>query len=252
MPKAVKRRYASPRRDEQARETRLRIIRAARELFVTKGYGRTTLAEIAQEAAVAVETVYAAFGNKATLLRQAWYVESRGDEEDVPLFERAEMQDILDEPDLATRIRRHAAFVTATNRRMGPLTAALEGAAASEPAAEEMLAEFSKRRLDVTTKYAKAAAATGRLAVSQAECRDVLFATMDGTLWRRLVIERGWSDERYADWLGSAWIAQLVSSADAAQGPAGRRYPQSRREEPHDTREADVDHGSEDTTAHER
>ena len=59
-------------------------------------------------------------------------------------------------------------------------------------------------------------AATGRLAVSQAECRDILFATMDGTLWRRLVVERGWSDERYADWLGSLWIAQLVSAADAA------------------------------------
>jgi len=219
MPKAVKRRYKSTHRDEQARETRLRIIRAARELFVTKGYGRTTLAEIAREAGVAVETVYAAFGNKATLLRQTWYVGSRGDEKDVPLFDRAEMQAILDEPDLATRVRRHAAFVTATNRRMGPLTAALEGAAASESAAAEMLAEFSERRLDVTTKYAKAAAATGRLAVSQAECRDVLFATMDGTLWRRLVVERGWSDERYAHWLGSLWIAQLVSSADAAQGP---------------------------------
>jgi AcrR family transcriptional regulator len=217
MPKAVKRRYTSTRRNEQARETRLRIVGAARELFVTKGYGRTTLAEIAQEAAVAVETVYAAFGNKATLLRQTWYVDVRGDEEDVPLFERAEMQAILDEPNLVTRIRRHAAFVTATNRRIGPLTAALEGAAASEPVAAEMLAEFSRRRLDVTTKYAKAAAATGRLAVSQAECRDVLFATMDGTLWRRLVVERGWSDERYADWLGSLWIAQLVSSADVAR-----------------------------------
>jgi hypothetical protein len=53
--------------------------------------------------------------------------------------------------------------------------------------------------------------ATGRLAVSQTECRDVLFATMDGTLWRRLVIERGWSDSRYADWLGSLWIAVLVT-----------------------------------------
>jgi AcrR family transcriptional regulator len=218
MSKDVKRRYTSTRRDEQAFETRLRIIRAARELFVTKGYGRTTLVEIAQEADVAVETVYAAFGNKATLLRQTWYVDFRGDEEDVPLFERAEMQAILDEPDLATRIRRHAVFITATNRRIGPLTAALEGAAASETAAAEMLAEFSKRRLDVTTRYAKAAAATGRLAVSQAECRDVLFATMDGTLWRRLVVERGWSDERYADWLGSLWIAQLVSSADAMEG----------------------------------
>lgn len=218
MPKSVKRRYASTRRDEQARETRLRIIRAARELFVTKGYGRTTLAEIARDAGVAVETVYAAFGNKATLLRQTWEVDFRGDEEDIPLYDRAEMQAILDEPDLATRIRRHAAFVTATHRRTGPLTAALEGAAASEPAAAEMLADFSKRRLDRATRYAKAAAATGRLAVSQAECRDVLFATMDGTLWRRLVVERGWSDARYADWLGSLWVAQLVSSADPDPG----------------------------------
>jgi AcrR family transcriptional regulator len=219
MTKAVKRRYTSTRRDEQARETRLRIIRAARELFVTRGYGRATLAEIARAAGVATETVYAAFGNKATLLRQTWYVGFRGDEEDVPLFDRAEMQAILDEPDLATRVRRHATFVTATNRRTGPLTAVLEGAAANEPAAAEMLAEFGARRLDVTTKYAKAAAVTGRLAVSQAECRDVLFATMDGMLWRRLVVDRGWSDERYADWLGSLWIAQLVSPADAVQGP---------------------------------
>lgn len=219
MPKAVKRPYTSTRRDEQARETRLRVIRAAQELFVAKGYGRTTLAEVAREAGVAVETVYAAFGNKATLLRRTWDVDFRGDEEDVPLFDRAEMQAILDEPDLATRIRRHAAFVTATNRRTGPLTAALEGAAASEPAAAEMLVEFSKRRLDRATRYAKAAAATGRLAVSEAECRDVLFAMIDGSLWRRLVVERGWSDERYADWLGSLWIAQLVSSADPAKGP---------------------------------
>ncbi len=126
---------------------------------------------------------------------------------------------ILEEPDLATRIRRHAAFVTATNRRTGRLTAALEGAAASEPAAAEMLVEFSKRRLDRATRYAKAAAATGRLAVSEAECRDVLFAMIDGSLWRRLVVERGWSDERYADWLGSMWIAQLVRTADPAKGP---------------------------------
>ena len=225
MSKAVKRPYRSTRRDEQARETRLRIIRAARELFVAKGYGRTTLAEIAQEAGVAVETLYAAFGNKATLLRGTWDVDFRGDEEDIPLFDRAEMQAILDEPDLATRIRRHAAFVTATNRRTGPLTVTLEGAAASEPAAAEMLVEFGARRLDRATRYAKAAAATGRLAVSETECRDVLFAMMDGTLWRRLVIERGWSDSRYADWLGAVWIAMLVTSTDAARGSARKVRP---------------------------
>ncbi|HEX7195380.1 MAG TPA: TetR family transcriptional regulator, partial [Candidatus Limnocylindria bacterium] len=69
----VKRPYRSTRRREQAGETRHRIIRAAHDLFVSQGYGRTTIAEIAGAAGVAVETVYAAFRNKPTLLRQVWY-----------------------------------------------------------------------------------------------------------------------------------------------------------------------------------
>jgi len=32
----------------------------------------------------------------------------------------------------------------------------------------------------------------------------------DGHLWRQLVVERGWSDEQYADWLGRTWVAHLV------------------------------------------
>ena len=80
MSETVKRQYNSTRRQEQAAETRLRIIQAAHELFVAKGYGRTTIAEIAEGAGVAVETVYAAFRNKRTLLRQVWFVSTRGDE----------------------------------------------------------------------------------------------------------------------------------------------------------------------------
>ena len=210
MSEAVKRQYNSTRRQEQASETRARILRAAHDLFVAKGYGRTTIAQIAQRAGVAVETVYAAFRNKATLLRQAWFVTFRGDEVDVPLYDRAEMQAILAEPDLATRIRKHAAFVTASNRRMAPLYHALHGAAATEQAAADLLDEYRGRLLDVATKYARAAAATGQLAVSEKDCRDIVFATMDGALWHRLVAERGWSDERFAEWLATLWMSQLL------------------------------------------
>jgi hypothetical protein len=49
-----------------------------------------------------------------------------------------------------------------------------------------------------------------QLAVSEDECRDVLAATMDGTLWERLVAERGWADERFAAWLGHLWTSQFV------------------------------------------
>ena len=103
MSEPVKRRYQSTRRQEQARETRLRIIRAAHELFVAQGYGRTTIAGIAAAAGVAVETVYAAFRNKPTLLRQVWYANFRGDENDVRLLDRPEIRDVLAEPDLPDR-----------------------------------------------------------------------------------------------------------------------------------------------------
>lgn len=217
MSKVVKRRYESSRREEQARETRTRVVRAAHDLFVAQGYGRTTIAEIARAAGVSPETVYATFGNKATLLRKAWYLNFRGDEEDVPLFDRPEMRAILAIGDLAERIRAHAAFVAAGNRRSAALLHAMEGAAASEPGAAEMLAEWADRRRDVATKYAHAAAETGQLAITEDECRDILFATMDGALWRRLALEQGWSDKRYAAWLADFWTAQFT------QKPAGAR-----------------------------
>jgi hypothetical protein len=74
-----------------------------------------------------------------------------------------------------------------------------------------MLAEWADRRIGVATKYAQAAADTGQLAVSKDHCRDVLFATMDGALWQRLVVERGWTDSQYADWLGRLWVDLFVA-----------------------------------------
>ena len=210
MERKIKRQYDSRRRQEQAAETRRNIIAAANELFIAQGYGQTTIKQVAERAGVSVETVYATFGTKASLLRHVWYVDFRGDEADVTLYDREEMQSILTEPDLPNRIRRHAVFVTASNRRIFPLLDALAGAAASEPDAAAMLAEWADRRLDVATRYAHAAAATGQLGVSEEECRDVVYATMDGTLWAQLVAQRGWSDERFSDWLAAIWIAALV------------------------------------------
>lgn len=210
MSEKVKRSYRSTRRREQASETRRRIISAAHGLFVGKGYGRTTIAEVANAAGVAVETVYAAYRNKPTLLRQVWYATFRGDEEDIRLLDRPEVRAILAEPDLVTRLRAHAVFVTPVFRRLTPLLRALQGAATSEPAAEAMLDEFDERRLDAAGHYARAAVATGQLAVSEQECRDLFTATMDGALWYRLVEQRGWSDERFAQVLAVMWIAALV------------------------------------------
>jgi len=214
MGESVKRRYDSSRRQEQAQENRQRIVAAAQALFVDKGYGRTTIADVAGAAGVATETVYAAFRNKPTLLRQVWFVGFRGDGEDIRLLHRPELQAVLAEPDLPSRLRAQAAFMAPVFRRIGPLLVALRGAAASEQAAADMLAEFDGLRLDAARHYARLAVETGQLGVSEAECRDVLAATMDGSLWQRLVPESGWSDDSFAEWLGEMWVSVLVRPND--------------------------------------
>jgi AcrR family transcriptional regulator len=210
MGEAVKRPYDASGRRARAQKTRQRVIDVAHDLFTSQGYGRTTIADIARGANVSVETVYSAFGNKAALLRKVWFTRLRGDEQDVRLLDRPEIQEMLAEPDLVVRLHRHANVITPVFRRFVPLHRALEAAAASESSAADMVAEFDARRLDASTQYAKAARKTGQLAVSADECRDVFNATLDGALWHRLVHESGWSDRRFATFLGDLWVSALT------------------------------------------
>jgi len=205
-----RRRYDSSRRRAQAEDTRSAIVRAARDLFLDQGYGRTTIADIAGSTGVSVETIYAAFGNKAALLHKAWDITVGGDDQDVVFHERPEVLAIRSEPDLAERLMLHATFFTRTATRIAPFQLMVQSAAGSEPAAAAMLQEIGRQRLAGMTVMAAEAGKTGQLAVPEDECRDVMWSMTDGMLWHRLVNERGWSDERFAEWLGTMWVHLLV------------------------------------------
>jgi hypothetical protein len=99
---------------------------------------------------------------------------------------------------------------TAAARRMTPFRLAVQAAAGNAPSAAEMLAEIDRQRLAGMGVMAAEAAKTGQLAVSEEECRDVVWAMTDGLLWHRFVNGRGWSDERYAEWVGRIWVDTLV------------------------------------------
>ena len=202
--------YDSSRRQAQAQENRAAIVRSARDLFLEQGYGRTTVGDIARAAGVSVETVYAAFGNKATLLHKAWDITVGGDDQDIVFHERPEVVAIRSEPDLAKRLMLHAAFATKTALRIAPFQLMVQSAAGADPAAAAMLEEMGRQRLVGMTVMASEVAKTGQLAVPEEECRDVLWSMTDGMLWHRLVNERGWSNERFAEWMGTVWVQLLV------------------------------------------
>src|SRR5438093_6720261 len=109
MPEDVKRRrYESPRRRAQADATRRDIIAAAQKLFERQGFAATTMAAIASEAGVALKTVYLAFDSKSGVLRALWNLLLRGDDEDVPVAERAWYREVLEEPDPEKTLRLNA------------------------------------------------------------------------------------------------------------------------------------------------
>src|ERR1700729_2649904 len=80
--------YRSPRRAEQAAATRAAVLAAARELFVSQGYAGTTVAQIARQARVAVDTVYTAVGRKPALLREVLETALSGTDAVVPAQQR--------------------------------------------------------------------------------------------------------------------------------------------------------------------
>ena len=178
MTDAVKRRYDSTRRREQARRTRREIIRAAYELFIRRGYGATTMTEIAAEASVSVETVYAAFGTKPNLLRKVWDVTIGGDDDEIPFHERLEVLQMRAEKNLARRLEMYAALIAHhLAPRTVPFLRALEGAAGTEPEAQAMIDEMDRQRLAGMTLAAPEACVGEGIDVSEDGSGDVLGST---------------------------------------------------------------------------
>jgi hypothetical protein len=157
-----------------------------------------------------VETIYASVGNKVVLLHKAWDITVGGDDQDIVFHERPEVVAIRGEPDLARRMMLHAQLATRTAQRIAPFQLMVQSAAGAEPAAAALLEEIGRQRYVGIGVMAAEAAESGQLAVPEQECRDIVWAMTDGTLWQRLVNERGWTNERFAEWLGHVWVERLV------------------------------------------
>src|SRR3954454_21499481 len=83
------------KKTRKPKETRRRMLEAARDLFVERGYGATALQEIADRAGVAVQTIYFTFGNKRALLKELAAVSIAGDDEPIATMDRQWFREVL-------------------------------------------------------------------------------------------------------------------------------------------------------------
>jgi AcrR family transcriptional regulator len=140
-----KRSYNSSRRALQAAQTRDEVVRAAMVLFGQAGWAGTTLAAIAEEAGVSVETIYNGFGSKKGLLRATIDAAIVGDTEPVPLSLRPEYR-ALGEGSLDERIAKAAAITATIHARSSGVWQALVEAAGADEEVDGWRLELDHRR----------------------------------------------------------------------------------------------------------
>ena len=201
---SARRTYESPRRRQQAAQTRVVVIESATQLFAERGWTGTGMRDVARAAGVAVETVYANFGSKPDLLLAALDVAVVGDDQPVPLADRPEFAEV-GRGSLAARARAAARLLRRIHERTYGLGKALREAAAGDVELARHLAALEKRRLVNVDEAARVIA--GR-PISDTE-RDGLWAVVSMQVYQLLVEVLGWTPADYEAWMADT-IGRLL------------------------------------------
>lgn len=219
MPEVNARRaYSSPLRRSQAEATRRAVLDAAQDLFISQGYGATTIDEIAERAGVSKPTVFNAVGNKQMVLSAVRDKAIAGDDKPVPVAKRPATDKIREEPDQRRPIELLARHLTGVASRYGVIYELLRAAATS--------GEEDLRRLWETEEEQRLIGARFWVDIIRSKGRplrpDVDVGTAVDNVWflmapdhfNRLVSQRGWTEQKYQRWLTTS-IAQLFSPGEA-------------------------------------
>ncbi len=206
------RRYDASRRRAQALRTRQAIIDAARRRFLDDGYTATTIASIAEDADASPDTIYKSFGGKPGLLRAMCEDALQGGGP-VPAEQRSDaMQAAATDP--ATLLRGLGTLTAEIAPRIAPLLLLLTSAAASDPALTDLHAQLEDARLARMSQVAQTLADKTPLRAGRtvAETADIMWTYSSPELFRLLVLTRGWTPERYGEFVGQSLIDALLES----------------------------------------
>ncbi|TMF46650.1 MAG: TetR/AcrR family transcriptional regulator [Chloroflexi bacterium] len=210
--KGQRRRYDSALRQEQARQTRARILDAAQKLFSERGYASTSMEAIAKGAGVATDTVYASFRTKPGLLHKLLDVRVGGDDEPVGLLDREGPQAVRREPGQRRQIEAFASDVTSIQDRARPVDDIIRGAAAVDQEIAAFRTRMHEARLANMRQFASWVASKGPLrdGISVDEAATIIWTLASPEVHRLLRAERGWTAERYRNWLATTLTRTLL------------------------------------------
>ncbi len=196
----------------RTRLARAAVVDAARTLFLERGYGATTIEAISALSDVPPATVYRLFSSKHGILKALLDVSIVGDDETVPMPDRPQVRSLLGDPDPKQQLAGFAEVAAEVNGRTAPIYRILVSAAASDTDAAALLDELTRQRQEGQGHIARSLARAGALLpkLRERDAADLIHALMSPEVYRLLVIDRGWSAERYERWLTAILSDQLL------------------------------------------
>ncbi|HXZ99289.1 MAG TPA: TetR/AcrR family transcriptional regulator [Candidatus Binatia bacterium] len=225
MAETVKRRrYDSSGRRNESRQTRQRIIGAARDLIIELGYRATAVSDIAERAGVHVDTVYQLVGRKPVLLRELIEQAISGTDQPVDAEQRGYVRAIRAEPDPAGKLAIYAHAVREVQERLAPLFLALRDASTTEPEAGQVWHQIAERRAANMRLLVNELHEAGglRRGLSLDEAADTIWVTNSSEVFTMLTAGRGWSPDRYERWLATTWCRLLLREGRTSAVSSGR------------------------------
>ena len=188
------------------------MLEAARQLFISQGYGATTVDQIAQRAGVSKPTVFSAVGNKQMVLRAVRDGAIAGDDVPVPVAKRPATDRIRVEPDQRRAVELLARHLTGVASRYAEVNEVLHAAAdGGEEDLRELWETEEGQRLTGAQFWIQTLTSKGRLrpGLSNGAAIDVMWLLMAPDNYYRLVHRRGWTKQKYQRWLAAS-ITELL------------------------------------------
>jgi len=210
-------------RTDRALVTRRRMVRAAYDLFCARGYLGTTISAIAEEAGVAVPTIYYTFGVKAALLEESLGAAIVGFDRWRKPPPHPQIDELLTWHgwwrEFESAPTSHNAFDIFFTQgveilgRVAPLVATLHGAA-GDPEAAEVVRISEQRRVQTYRESVRVIAGRPgglRPGLTSAKATDILVVLFSAEVYWSVRTGRGWSARRTTAFLRKLLSAQLLA-----------------------------------------
>jgi len=198
----------------RTRRTRAAVVEAARTLFLERGYAATTIESISDRSDTPQATVYRLFSSKLGILKAVLDVAIVGDDQSAPMADRPQVRSLLGDPDPVQQVTGFAALLRDLMARTAPVHRLLADAARSDADAASLLAEIARQRQEGQRRIARSLARSGALkpGLRERDAADVIHALASPEVYGLLVFDRGWSGDRYENWVRAILVDQLVAS----------------------------------------